>query len=101
MLEVQLRGPVVGEVLRHLAGGAGGLLADVAGHGGVEGVSTDDVVDVGGGASHQAGQQGRGAGPSGSSMEAQAGVGNADEGGGGEQLHLGGAWTGRQKCVHR
>lgn len=50
MLEVQVGGPVVGEVLRHLAGGAGGPGADVARHGGVEGIAADDVVDVGGGA---------------------------------------------------
>lgn len=48
VLEVQVGGPVVGEVLGHLAGGAGGPRADVAGHGGVEGVTADDVVDVGG-----------------------------------------------------
>lgn len=49
VLEVEVGSPVVGKVLRHLAGRAGGSLADVAFHGGVEGVAADDVVDVSGG----------------------------------------------------
>ena len=48
--EVKVGGPVVGEVVRELARGAGGGLGDVTGgHGGVEAVSSDNLVDVGGG----------------------------------------------------
>lgn len=47
-LEVQVRGPVVGEILRELAGCAGCGVRDVTGgHGDVEAVSSDDLVDVG------------------------------------------------------
>ena len=46
-LEEEVCGPVVGEVLGKAAGGAGGLAGDVAGgHGHVERVSSDDLVDV-------------------------------------------------------
>lgn len=47
-LEVQVRGPVVGEVVGESAGGAGGVLRDVVGgHGHVEGVAADNLVDMG------------------------------------------------------
>ncbi len=46
-LEVQVRCPVVGEVIGKLAGGAGGVLGDVVGgHGDVEGVAADNLVDM-------------------------------------------------------
>lgn len=45
---LQLSNPVIGKVLGHLAGSAGSPGADIAVHGGVEGISTDDVVNVGG-----------------------------------------------------
>jgi hypothetical protein len=47
VLEVQMGGPVVREVLRHLTGCAGGSLTDIPFHGSVEGVAADDVVDMG------------------------------------------------------
>jgi hypothetical protein len=49
VLEVQDGGPVVGEVVGHLARGAGSARGNVTRHAGVEGISADDVVDVGGG----------------------------------------------------
>lgn len=49
VLEVQRCGPVVGEVLGHLARGAGGARADVTCHGGVEGIASNDVVHMSGG----------------------------------------------------
>ncbi len=46
-LEVQVGGPVVGEVLGELARGASGAVRNVArGHGGVEGVTAHDLMDV-------------------------------------------------------
>lgn len=47
VLEVEHSGPVVGEVLGHLTGGAGTAGADIALHSGVEGISTHDVVEMG------------------------------------------------------
>lgn len=47
MLEEQNCSPVVGEVLRHLASGAGGPSTNISGHGGIEGISTNDVVEMG------------------------------------------------------
>lgn len=44
----QLSNPVIRKVLGHLAGSAGCPGGDIAGHCGVEGISTDDVVNVGG-----------------------------------------------------
>ena len=46
VLEVHSGGPVVGEILSHLAGGASGPLANVTSHTGIEGVTTDDMVDM-------------------------------------------------------
>ena len=47
ILEIQGGSPVVREVLGHLTGRAGGPLPDIAFHGDVEGVTADNVVDVG------------------------------------------------------
>lgn len=49
MLKVQRRGPVVGEVVGHLARGTRSPSPDVAVHGGIEGVAADDVMHMGGG----------------------------------------------------
>lgn len=49
MFEVQGRSPVVGEVISHLARGAGSPRANVARHGRVERISTNDVVNMSGG----------------------------------------------------
>ena len=46
MLKVQDGGPVIGKVLGHLAGGAGTASTNIALHGGVEGIPTDDVVKM-------------------------------------------------------
>jgi len=46
ILEVQDSSPVVGKVLGHLAGGAGGPRADVAFHGGIEGIAADNMVQM-------------------------------------------------------
>lgn len=46
MLEVHVRCPVVAEVLREGASGAGGLLANVANHCGIEGITADNLMDV-------------------------------------------------------
>ena len=90
VLEVQDGSPVVGEVLRHLASGAGSPLADVALHGDVEGVTADDVVKMSGrdrarlhyGIQTLVGQ--------GRAWEAEAGVDKRGEREGcGERLHLG------------
>jgi hypothetical protein len=48
VLEVQCRGPIVGEVLGHLASGACGSLANVTCHGGIEGISANNVMNMGG-----------------------------------------------------
>jgi hypothetical protein len=48
VLEVQCRGPVVGEVFGHLTGSASGPRSDVAIHGCVEGISTNNVMNMGG-----------------------------------------------------
>jgi hypothetical protein len=48
MLEIQGRGPVIGKVIRHLAGSAGGPRANVTRHGGIESVATNDVMNMGG-----------------------------------------------------
>jgi len=46
-LEVEVGGPVVGEVIGEGACGAGGVFGNVVGgHGDVEGVSADDLVDM-------------------------------------------------------
>lgn len=46
-LEVQVGGPVVREVVSELAGCAGGMLGDVVGgHGDVEGVAADNLMDM-------------------------------------------------------
>jgi len=47
VLEEENGGPVVGEVLGEGACGAASPLADVAVHGGVEGVAADDLVEMG------------------------------------------------------
>lgn len=47
VLEVQVGGPVIREVLGHLAGGAGSPRSNVALHGGVEGIAADNMVNVG------------------------------------------------------
>lgn len=47
VLEVQVRGPVVGEILGHLARSAGGSGTDITRHRRVERVAADNVVDVG------------------------------------------------------
>jgi hypothetical protein len=48
ILEVQDSSPVIGKVLRHLARGARGALANITFHCSIEGVSTDDVVKMSG-----------------------------------------------------
>lgn len=47
VLEVQGGSPIVAEVLGHFTGGASSPLANIAFHGGVEGVSTYDVMNMG------------------------------------------------------
>jgi hypothetical protein len=49
VFEVKRCGPVVGEVISHLAGGTGGSSADVAFHGGIESIAANDMVYVSGG----------------------------------------------------
>lgn len=46
VLKVQVRSPVIGEVFRHLAGSALSPGGNVAGHGDIESISTDDVMDM-------------------------------------------------------
>ena len=46
MLEVHDGCPVVGEVLGHLAGSTCTSGADISGHGGIEGVATDDMMKM-------------------------------------------------------
>ena len=46
MLVIHNSSPVVGEVLRHLASGAGAPCANIAFHGGVEGIPADDMVKM-------------------------------------------------------
>ena len=46
VLEVHVRNPVVGEIIRHLARRAGGPLTNVAQHGGVECIASDDHVQM-------------------------------------------------------
>lgn len=48
VLEVQVGSPVVGKVFRHLTSSAGAPLANIARHGGVEGVASDNVVHMSG-----------------------------------------------------
>ena len=48
VLEVQGCCPVIGEVLRHLAGSTGSPLTNIAVHGGVEGVPANNVVNMSG-----------------------------------------------------
>jgi hypothetical protein len=48
MLEVQSGSPVVGKVFGHLARSASSSLADVTGHSCVEGIATDNVMNVSG-----------------------------------------------------
>jgi hypothetical protein len=47
VLEEEVGNPVVGEVLGHVAGGAGCPLADIALHGGVEGIAAHNHVQMG------------------------------------------------------
>ena len=49
MLKEHDGGPVIAEVLRERAGGAGAALSNVPGHGRVEGIPADDLVEMGGG----------------------------------------------------
>lgn len=48
MLEEQGGSPVVGEVFGHLAGGAAGSGTNIACHGNVESIATNDVVKMSG-----------------------------------------------------
>ena len=48
MLEIQVRNPVVGKVFGHLASSAGCPGTNVASHGDIERISTDDVMNMGG-----------------------------------------------------
>jgi hypothetical protein len=48
IFEIQDGSPVVRKVLRHLAGSTGSPLANIALHGDVKGVSTDDMVNMSG-----------------------------------------------------
>jgi len=47
MLEVQGSSPIVGKVLGHFAGGTGSPRADITLHRSIEGVSTNDMVNMG------------------------------------------------------
>lgn len=47
MLKVHGGGPIVGEVLGEGAGSAGGLVADIASHVGMERIPTDNLVNMG------------------------------------------------------
>lgn len=47
-LEVQHRDPVVGEVFYGYTAGAGGLGSHVGAEGGVQGVTTDELMEIGG-----------------------------------------------------
>lgn len=49
VFEIQVRSPIIGKVFRHLARSAGSSSANIAGHSNIEGIPTDDVMDVGGG----------------------------------------------------
>jgi hypothetical protein len=48
VLEVKSGGPVVGEVFRHLASGAGGSFGYIAFHRGVEGIASHNVMHMSG-----------------------------------------------------
>lgn len=94
MLEVQHGGPIIAEILAHFAGSTGAALADVARHGGIEGIAADDVVDVGGRcvSGFDDGIEARGY--EGGAAEAETGVDAwGDEGEGAEErLHNDGSW---------
>jgi len=102
VLEVQDGGPVVGEILGHLARSAGSPLAYITVHGDVEGIAADDVMHV------SRGERARLAGGiqtlerQGRAREAEAGVdrGAEEHRGCGEQLHVDGA-LGLSQVVER